>query len=297
MPVFNKWPHIFCILVEIGLSATLTAEPLRAITWNMEWFPGGRPGASAEEKATQTKGASAILKKLAPQIILAQELTDEEAFAKIIGKSPNMKVDVFSKFLDPHTGRPGLQQCAIASTLKANSAWYEEFAPTEHLPSLRRGFAFAALEHPDGGIFMLYSVHLKSNHGSDTPEGELNVAKTRAEAVRQLVAHKKAMEKKFADHDIVGWVLAGDFNSNDDGQFPKCTVVKDLVAAGFHNTWDETPKEARLTWRNSPDDERFKPTTFDYFMTVGFRERQAKIYADVLLEVSDHTPVMLLLQK
>lgn len=293
----NKPSSFFTAALAIVLSTTLSAEPLRTVTWNMEWFPGGRPNASKSEEHKQTKGVREILAKLTPDILLAQELTDEKAFAKLIKDFPDMKVDVFSKFLDPQSGKPGPQQCAIASTLKAHSAWYEEFAPTENLPNLRRGFAFAALEHPEGGLIMLYSVHLKSNRGSETPEGEQNVADTRAESVRQLVAHKSAMEEKFADEKIVGWLIGGDFNTNNDGQFPKCTVVSDLETAGFYNTWGKTPKQERLTWRNHPDDTRFKPTTFDYLMTSGFKKNQAKNYEDVPLEISDHTAVMLLLEK
>lgn len=297
MPFPPKPISFIAAILGIASFTCLSAAPLRTVTWNMEWFPGGRPGASEKEQVEQTNGAREILGKLAPQILLAQELTDEKAFAKLIGEFPDMKVDVFSNFLDPHSGKTGPQQCAIASSLKAHSAWFEEFAPTENLPSLRRGFAFAALEHPEGGLIMLYSVHLKSNGGSDTPEGEQNVANTRAESVRQLVAHKAAMEKKFAGEEIVGWLIGGDFNTNNDGQFPKCTVVKDLEAAGFYNTWDKTPKAERLTWRNHPDDTRFKPTTFDYLMTSGFKKTQAKNYPDVPIEISDHTAVMLLLEK
>lgn len=284
-------------LLGIAFSTSLAAEPLRTITWNMEWFPGGRPNAPKEARDLQTKGVEKILGLLTPDIFLAQELTDQKAFAELVAKFPDLKVDVFSNFLDPQSGRPGPQQCAIASSLKAHSAWFEEFAPTEDLPNLRRGFAFAALEHPDGGLIMLYSVHLKSNRGSHTPKGELNVAKTRAESVRQLVAHKAAMEEKFADEEIVGWLIGGDFNTNDDGQFPKCTVIKDLEAAGFYDTWANTPKQERLTWRNHPDDTRFKPTTFDYLMTSGFKKNPAKNYNDVPIEISDHTAVMLLLEK
>lgn len=297
MPFPPKPVSFIVAILGVAFLTSLSAAPLRTVTWNMEWFPGGRPGASAKEQSEQTKGAEKILAKLAPQIFLAQELTDEKAFAKLMKEFPGMKVDVFSNFLDPYSGKTGPQQCAIASSLKAHSAWFEEFAPTENLPNLRRGFAFAALEHPDGGLIMLYSVHLKSNGGSDTPEGEQNVANTRAESVRQLVAHKAAMEEKFAGEEIVGWLIGGDFNTNDDGQFPKCTVVKDLEAAGFYNTWDKTPKAERLTWRNHPDDTRFKPTTFDYLMTSGFKKNQAKNYPDVPIEVSDHTAVMLLLEK
>lgn len=275
--------------------AGLHAEPLKAMTWNLEWFPGGRPNAYEGEKINQTKGVKAELDEIAPDIFLAQELTDKKAFTKLVTTVPGLKVDVFSNFMEADGKTPGPQQCGIASKLKTNSAWFESFKLTKNIPNLRRGFAFAALEHPDGGLIMLYSVHLKSNRGSDTPEGERDVANTRAESVRQLIAHKKAMEVKFAGKKILGWMIAGDFNTNDDGQFIMCTAVKDLVAAGFHNTWDSTPKEERLTWRNSPKDTRFEPTTFDFMMTTGFKETQAKML-EVSRDISDHNPVMLILE-
>jgi len=290
-------PHPFLsFAIGLLLSSVLHAEPIKAVAWNIEWYPGGRPNASKGEQHKQYKGVSEQLVKMNPDIFLAQELTDAKAFEKLASSIPGMKVDVFSNFLESYGKTPGPQQCAIASKLKAHSAWYESFKPTENLPNLRRGFAFAALEHPDGGLIMLYSVHLKSNRGSDTPEGEKDVANTRAESAKQLIAHKAEMEKKFAGEKIMGWMIAGDFNTNHDGQFPMCTAVADLVKAGFHNSWDSTPKEERLTWRNSPNDTRFKPTTFDYMMTAGFKETQAKMYPGVSIDVSDHAPVGILLE-
>lgn len=280
-------------LLVLAVLPFASAAPITALTWNLEWFPGGRPNASKSEAFKQMKAAKVVLKKAAPQILFAQELTDERAFVKLVEAVPGMKVDVFSKFLDPRSGDPGPQQCGIASTLKADSAWFESFKPAEGVPSLRRGFAFAALIHPDGGLIMCYSVHLKSNGGSDTPEGEKDVAITRAESVRQLIAHKGEMEKKFAGREIAGWVIAGDMNTNHDGQFPKCTAISELVAGGFHNSWSETPKEQRLTWRNRPDDNRFKPTTFDYVMTAGMKRNQATLIPGVPVELSDHAPVIL----
>jgi len=121
------------------------------------------------------------------------------------------------------------------------------------------------------------------------------VANTRRESVRQILSHKAEMEKRFDGQKILGWIVAGDFNSNHDGQFPGCTAIADFVSAGFHNTWDTTPKEERLTWHNSPWDKKFKPTTFDYILTTGFRESQAKAIT-VSRYTSDHNPVMLLLE-
>jgi endonuclease/exonuclease/phosphatase family metal-dependent hydrolase len=279
----------------MALSANLNAEPLKALTWNIEWFPGGRPYAKSAERKKQADAVAAELTKIKPDILLAQEVTKGYAFKALVATMPGMKVDVLSNFLESDGKTPGPQQCGIASNLKANSAFFESFKPTESLPNLRRGFAFAALEHPDGGLIMIYSVHLKSNRGSDTPEGEKDIANTRAESVRQIIGHKAEMEKRFADQKIIGWLVGGDFNTNHDDQFTMCTAVADLVKAGFHNSWDSTPKEQRLTWHNNPNDERFKPTTFDYMMTMGFKESQAKAIS-VPRDTSDHDPVMLLLE-
>ena len=285
------------LTIGLFLSSALHAEPLKAITWNLEWFPGGHPYAKRAERTKQIKGVTDVFKKITPDIFLAQEISYGKAFEDLVATQPGLKVDVISKFLDFDGKSPGKQQCAIASNLRAHSAWYESFKPSKRLPNLRRGFVFAALEHPDGGLIMVYSVHLKSNRGSETPEGEKDVADTRAESARQIIAHKAAMEKKFAGEKIIGWLIGGDFNTNHDGQFPMCPAVADLVKTGFHNSWDDTPKEARLTWRPSAGDNRFKPTTFDYILTTGFKETQAKMIQGVPVEVSDHAPVEILLEK
>jgi len=294
MKSFLKAAIVACAL-GLTLSLTTHAEPTKALTWNIEWFPGKRPNAKQADKDKQFAEVQAELAKLKPDIFLAQEVSDEKAFEKLVATMPGMKVDVFSRFLENNSDKIGPQQCCIASNLKANSAFFESFKPTADLPHLGRGFAFAALEHPDGGLIMLYSVHLKSNRGSETPVGEMRVADTRRESVSQILAHKAEMEKRFAGQKIVGWLIGGDFNTNHDGQFPKCTVVSDLEKAGFHNTWGSTPKKQRLTWHNGPWDKKFKPTTFDYMMTSGFKENTSKAIS-ISRETSDHDPVMLMLE-
>ena len=284
---------MLCLL--FSLSTLFAVEPLKAVSWNIEWFPGGHPNADQAEQAAQLEGCQEELVGLDPDIFLAQEVTDATAFEELVASVPGMKVHVFSQFLQYDGERVSRQQCAIASKLDANSAWFEAFKPTVSSPNLPRGFAFAALEHPSGGLMMFYCVHLKSNRGSDTRKGEREIAKTRKESVKQIVEHKKKMEIRFADEKILGWVVTGDFNTNHDRQFRRCTVIKDLEDAGFYNTWSETPKEERATWRSDPDPEnrRFEPTTFDYFMTTGFQHLQAKMIPDVPRALSDHNPIEL----
>ena len=290
-----RLPALLPLLAILVSGSCIQAKSLKAVTWNLEWFPGGRPNAYEGEKVNQMNGVKAKLQKLAPDIFLAQELTEKKAFARLVATVPGLKVNVFSKFVEPDGKTPSPQQCGIASNLKVNSAWFESFKVTETMPNPRRGFAFAALEHPEGGLIMLYCVHLKSNRGSETSNGEKDVANIRVESAKQLIAHKAAMEEKFAKAKILGWMIAGDFNTNHDGQFHRCTVIRDLVTAGFHNTWNATPKARRLTWRNDPRTTDFKPTTFDYMMTSGFKERQAKLSA-ASPKLSDHNPVTLMLE-
>ena len=296
----NPQKILSSLAVAFGLfiSAALGAEPLKVVAWNIEWFPGLRAGASEGEQQQHIKGVEPALAGLSPDILLAQEITDQASMEQICARA-GLTLHVMSKFIDANSGEPGLQQQVIASKLEAHSAWFEEFKPSSELPNLRRGFAFAALKHPEGGLIMVYSVHLKSNGGSNKPGGEEDIAKTRRESIKQILAHKADMEKaRFAGESIVGWIIGGDMNSNHDGQFPLCTAVKDTVAGGFHNTWEGVEKKDRLTWRSDPDPEkrRFEPTTFDYIFTVGFKPSTAKIL-DVPRVLSDHSPLAVMLEK
>ncbi|MES2981567.1 MAG: endonuclease/exonuclease/phosphatase family protein [Verrucomicrobiota bacterium] len=275
------------------LCSAASAEPLNVMTWNVKWFPGGYAEATKAEQSEHINAAKKIVAAADPDIFFAQEIRDEIAFNALIKNNPDLKIHVMSKFLNFEDKKPFPQQCAIASKLDAHSASQIPFKYIKNLPNLNRGFAFAALKHPDGGLIMTYCVHLRSNRGSEEPNMEKIIAATRAEAIKQIIAHKNETAKRFAGEKIIGWVMGGDFNSNHDGQFPRCTAINDMVKAGFHNTWNTTPQKDRLTWRNNPRFEDFKPTTFDYIFTSGFAKNQATLIPKVSLKVSDHAPVML----
>lgn len=262
------------------------------MTWNIKWFPGGYQEASKSEKAEHIKSASSILQKAKPDIFLAQEIHDKTSFKDLINKNLDLKPHIITKFMEFDGKKSAPQQCAIASKLELHSGWQESFKTVKHLPSLQRGFAFAALKHPDGGLIMVYCIHLRSNRGGETPDGAKNIAATRTESIRQIIAHKNEMTKKFAGEKIIGWVIGGDFNTNHDGQFTFCKAIQDLVKAGFHNSWNSTPQKDRLTWRNNPSFDDFKPTTFDYIFTSGFAKKQATLFPNVSLKISDHAPVL-----
>ncbi len=268
----------------------------RLVCWNIEWFPGLRPTAPAEDADAHMKACQDALREIDPDIFVVQEVRDWDAFHELVSVVPGLTVHVTSSFRDTQTGAIRPQQVGIASKWKCRGAWWQHWEANH--PNLSRGFAFAALEHPDGGLLMVYGNHLKSNGGSHTPEGEQNVADIRAEQTRQLLAHREEARAAYHGQEIFGWVASGDFNTNHDNQFPLCQVVKMMTDGGYFNTWSGVPREDRLTWRSDPvvEKRRFEPTTFDYIFTQGLKENQAGII-EVPRELSDHYPIQLIVEK
>lgn len=288
------FPRLLSLVILFLTASLLTAaEPLKFVVWNIEWFPGHRPTASADEADKQMKDCQAELKKMNPDIFVAEEIRDWNAFYELVSVVPGLTVHVVSSFRDPETGQIRNQQIGIASKLKCRGAWWETWAA--NYPGISRGFSYAALEDPGGGLVMVYGNHLKSNNGGNDDEGAKRNAEMRNEQVKQLLAHKATIETAFLDQKITGWIVAGDINTNHDGQFPMDTVVKTLTDGGYYNTWTNVPKEKRLTWRSFPES-KFEPTTFDYIFTQGFMKTDAAII-EVPRDCSDHYPVGILLEK
>ncbi|MES2705796.1 MAG: hypothetical protein V4726_04255 [Verrucomicrobiota bacterium] len=268
------------------------AESLKIISWNMEWFPGHRPTASAAEADAHMKGCQEALKAMNPDIFIGVEVNDWNAFREVCSAVPGLTVNAVSSFRDPLTGVIRPQQIGIASKLKCYGASWESWKA--NVPNISRGFTFAALEDPaSGGLIMVYGNHLKSNRGSDDPEGARNVAAMRDEQAKQLLGHMEEMTVAYKDKKITGWIAGGDFNTNHDGQFPLCHAIGILTKGGYSNTWLDVPRESRLSWRALPGG-RFESTTFDYVLAKGFGGLKARLI-DQPMALSDHCPVQLLL--
>ncbi|MEO8617104.1 MAG: hypothetical protein ABI600_18345 [Luteolibacter sp.] len=269
------------------------AEPLKYVSWNLEWFPGHRPTASAKEADAHMKAAQEALRKINPDIFVGVEIHDWAAFHELVSVLPGMAVNAVSSFCDPLTGELRPQQIGIASKLKCHAAMWENWAA--NMPEMSRGFAFAALEVPDAGLLMVYGNHFKSNRGSDSEEGAKNVAAMRDDQAHQLLAHRDKIKKAFVKDTVFGWIASGDFNTNHDNQFPQCHAVKIITDGGYFNTWSNTPKEKRLTWH--PDAKsKFEPTTFDYIFTEGLKQTDA-VMIEVPDGVSDHSPISITVSK
>jgi endonuclease/exonuclease/phosphatase family metal-dependent hydrolase len=241
-----------------------------------------KPSKNAEAK--QIEAVAAEMKKMNPDIFIGLEMRDWGAFQDAVAVWPDFRVNVVSAFRDPETGAFRPQQIGIASRWRARAAWAEPWK--ENIPKMHRGFAFAALENPaTKKLVMVYGVHLKSNRTDQTDHAQ-NVA-MRHESAKQLLAHVAQMETLFGADNIEGWIIAGDFNTNHDGDFAGDETVKILEDGGFWNTWKKVPREERQTWRGAF---KFKPTTFDYIMLKGLGEPAAKMIT-VAPAASDHMPV------
>lgn len=272
----------------IFLILTFHSHAVTVMTWNLEWFPGKDPYPSPLTARIQMNSAQRTLKQLNPDILIGLELRDWKVFNQLISVIPDMRVHVVSAFRFNDSGDIQKQQIGIASRLPANSCWFEPWKPT--LDKLPRGFSFAALEDPKSQkLLMIYGLHLKSNRGGRDSAGEKANVALRHEAIRQLLEHTKTMETIYQSKNIKGWIVAGDFNTNDDNQFKGDQTVDKMKGAGFWDSWANIPPAKRKTWRGGGS---FSGTTFDYIFTkkLGFPKAQI---ANAPSITSDHLPVLI----
>jgi len=259
---------------------------ISVVSWNIEWYPGKKNFARGEEMREHAKIVQAELEKLNPDILLAQEMRDWDSFARLTDVVPDLRPAVVSAFTSRRTGEYWRQQLGIASKLPVMAAWSERWQMQDEIQP-PRGFAAALIRLPGPGLryLLVYSLHLKSNLSGNEEEVESNY-RERDESIRQVLAHLREMKENAFKGAIVGVIVGGDFNTNQDGQFGD-KVMKMMEEAGFHQTWGRTAKADRATWRGS---DRFEPTTFDHIFTLGLGKPQAEMVT-VPDETSDHWPV------
>ena len=273
------------LFILLLLPALLQAAPIKVVCWNLEWFPGGKPGAKSAEQREHMKKAQAALALLNPDILCLQEVKDWKAVKELTSVIPGMNVQVVSRF-------KGDQQQAIASKFPADSSWAEEWKSNKGVEP-PRGFSFAAIRLPNNaGTLLTYSVHLKAN-GRSALEG--NIAK-REESAYQLIAHAAEMQKIYGAQGPVGFLITGDMNTNfDPGEFSHEKTLRYMVASGLRSTWEGVPFAQRQT---HPASEGFPPVTFDHILTAGLHDVSNSI-GNVIArlgdapDVSDHLPVII----
>lgn len=278
------------LLLLLALATQLVAATTwKVTTWNLEWFPSGRPDyTNAAEEARRIAAAAAVLRDLDPDIILLQEVRDEaamQALATSIGRGH--QVVVVSRFMNGD--KLGQQQQAILAKFPAKAAYWRPWTTRQGI-SPTRGFSFAAFPQPDGPPVAVYSLHLKSNSirpGHPEPKKAEMLNRVQRElAALQLVEHLSAVAKE-PDLAPVSAIIGGDFNTDPhQPRFREERTITALEALGFASPLRHLPLGDRTTL---PAEGRYEAATFDYLFL--FKAEAAGKPVIVPTEISDHRPV------
>ena len=283
MQDLRRMKTVLLLLISVWWTCPLRAEPaqtLRLVTWNLQWFPGGRMGAPKEDQTKHIEAVREEIKKLNPDILLLQEVSSQAALEETLqplGKE--WKVAVVSRFMQGNflSG----QQLAIAAKIPADAAWSEPWK--RGWADAPRGYAYASF--PVGKKRLgVYCLHLKSNLGNSAE----NTSK-REDAIEQLVAHAKSKDERLVKPDAL--VIGGDFNTDDPdspvAQSPSERTFSFLRKAGFSWSFEGIEHPNRIT---CPAKGRYPAACFDHFWTKGLGKPLSSVKTS---QGSDHLPVVL----
>jgi len=263
------------ILLALLLGNASAAEVIRLVTWNLEWFPGKKPGASQVERDKHFMEVAAILPQMRADIIVLQEVRNDDAAQRLAKMLPGFNVHVTSQFKDSFTRTIGEQQITILSRYRADGAWAESWK--KGWANAPRGYAYAKLEI-SGKPLHVYGLHLKSNLGDPVK----NTSK-REDAMEQLIEHVKSQAKPKD-----GVVVVGDFNtSKDQINLAGDRTLKKIEDAGFFWTFEGIPLKHRIT---IPNKGRYPDACFDHIYTRDLGRPTAQVLKDT--PGSDHLPVI-----
>lgn len=268
------------LVLGLFLAATATgAEAIRLVTWNLEWFPGKKPGASQEERDRHFQEVANVLPQLRADVIVLQEVRNDEAAQRLAKLLHGFQVHVTSSFKDSFTKTVGEQQITIMSRFPADAAWTESWA--RGWANAPRGYAYAKLM-VSGRPLHIYGLHLKSNLGNPVE----NTSK-REDAMDQLLAHIKDQVKP---RESVA--VAGDFNtSKEQVNLAGDTTLIKIEKAGFFWAFAGIPLEHRIT---VPGKGRYPDACFDHIYVRDLGKPAAAVLKDT--PGSDHFPVVVDLQ-
>lgn len=268
---------LFLFLSLTGLAPA--SQTLRVVTWNLQWFPGGKVGADQEAKARHVETVRAAIRKMDPDILLLQEVGSQAVLEETLKPlGDEWRVAIVSRF-----GQGGFtagQQLAIAAKFPAEAAWAEAWE--RGWAASPRGYAYASFR-VNGKRVACYCLHLKSNLG----DPEKNTSK-REDAVEQLLAHLDAKEDRKLPADAV--IIGGDFNT-DDPDSPGAASPAErsfplLRKQGFWWTFAGLEHPDRIT---CPRKGKYPDASFDHIWTKGLGKSVASV---VKAEGSDHLPVV-----
>jgi endonuclease/exonuclease/phosphatase family metal-dependent hydrolase len=285
---FQQATAVFVLAALVLIAPSLSAGTVRVTTWNLEWFPNGKPKElPAAEQDKRIAAAADVLRPLHSDIILLQEVRDYDVCARLgeMIQPGAYHVAICSAFREPFTPGIGKQQVAILAKEPAQAAWSESW---KHVNGVDppRGFAFAWFKI-GGADVAVYSVHLKSNlimKGDKVSEARKNIRK-REVAIEQLLNHIREVITPSMP-TVKSFVVGGDFNTNvDQPDFAEEKTIAQLTAAGFRNSMEGIPAPQRVT---HPGSGPYPDATFDYLFGSNIVPTKLQIIPS---HASDHLPV------
>ena len=261
--------------------------------WNVDWFPGRRPGAGARAQASHVAAVVPVVEQLDPDVLGLEEVSDLGGAHLIADHLKGFRVDACTEFTRPPDNAPSRQQTVLCSRLPLLEAGWEPWKPDANGLQPRRGFVFAAYQPAPGEVLLVYGVHLKSNV-PDEPGGPATNTAMREESVRQWIAHERATAARVAAAGRVRLaVIGGDMNTSlDDVRFEAEQSLRVLLrdGGGFLWAWDGVPLDRRISL---PGRGQYPPVCFDH---VFYRADGGVRLRDCAVEptgpsASDHRPV------
>ena len=278
---------LFVVVVAISgncaaQDASAPPPAVRVAFWNIQWFPGRHPFATASSERAQTASVHRDMRKINADVLGMEEVRDFSNATIAVSPLSGMKVDVVSNF-PPRQGQDVAQQVAIASRFQPLSAWVEMWKPNGALVP-PRGFAFSAYEVASHHILLVYAVHLKSNRGEVFEDIAI-----REESMRQLTAHMHAMNDAYGKLGIVSCIAGGDFNTApDDSRFASEKTTSALRDNGFSWCWKDISFPRRISL---PADKLFPAACFDHIFVRNGKFNSARVI-ETSRGSSDHNAIL-----
>jgi endonuclease/exonuclease/phosphatase family metal-dependent hydrolase len=245
--------------IEVPLTREIAIRPgpsprpegtLRIASWNIEWFPAGQRGGSPDPTNLQIAAVANILNEIQPDILLTQETRNLRALERL---NQNMGLWPFSHLASSwfykrnDSGNPDdrvQQQNGILSRHPWDETWEVDFTPLQGAHRPPRGW-LAARFRIRAATLTLYTGHLKSDYGADSPEKAQSNQAKRAAAIDQLALD---LERRGLDPYRDRIIVAGDFNADiftaDRGSE---TIFDQLDRMGFRSALQPAQRSAAIT--------------------------------------------------
>jgi endonuclease/exonuclease/phosphatase family metal-dependent hydrolase len=279
MKIVNISAAVALIMAWLVSPVIATPIAIRVVTWNLQWFPGGK-NATRESQDRHIALVREEIRKLNPDILILQEVGSAQALDETLKPlDSHWQTVVISAF--KQGGLISGQQIAIAAKIPAESAWAEPW--NRGWADAPRGYAYA-LFPVNGKKLAIYGLHLKSNLG-DAAE---NTSK-REDAVQQLIQHVELDNNRVTKAEAI--VVGGDFNTDDPDAVSSKTKGERTFdffrKAGFSWAYEGIDFKNRIT---CPAKDRYPAACFDHFWTRGLSLSSAQAFQS---SASDHFPVVM----